>query len=167
MAQAWYRDDSLGDPQSEHHLNPPQYISIDDLYSRTGVEYWKIDMDNLQTDENFKNIRKIRGYDFEDHMEVSRETIPDYDEATKMFYTEHEHEEDNVRLFTDGTGYFDVRDKNDRWIRIKVGRGVLLVLPGWTYHRFTPGANNYTKVMRLYSSSHVWKTIERREDSKP
>ncbi|GFX77119.1 1,2-dihydroxy-3-keto-5-methylthiopentene dioxygenase [Trichonephila clavipes] len=137
MPQAWYMDDSSENPRSEHHLNPPQFVQIEKLYDLSGVEYWHVDVDNIEKEEQFAELKKSRGYDYEDLCEVSREALPDYDEKIKAFSTEHLHTDEEIRLFLAGSGYFDIRDKYDKWIRIKVSKGDLLVLPAGIYHRFT------------------------------
>ena len=46
-----------------------------------------------------------------------------------------------------GSGYFDVRDRNEKWIRVWVKKGGMIVLPAGIYHRFTPDSDNYIKVL--------------------
>lgn len=65
-----------------------------------------------------------------------------YDDNIKMFYKEHMHEDEEIRWILEGGGYFDVRDEEDKWVRIEVGSGDLVVLPAGCYHRFMVDEDN-------------------------
>ncbi|CAN7946404.1 unnamed protein product, partial [Ixodes pacificus] len=59
-----------------------------------------------------------------------------YDGIVKYMATEHRHDEAEVRYMERGSLYFDARDRQDRWVRSRVGPGDHLVLAPNTYHRF-------------------------------
>ncbi|XP_001381344.1 acireductone dioxygenase [Monodelphis domestica] len=163
MVEAWYMDDSEEDQRRPHRLEPERPVSLAHL-QQLGVFYWKLDADKYEDDPELEKIRKERKYCWMDIITICKDKLPNYEEKIKMFYEEHLHLDDEIRYILDGSGYFDVRDKEDKWIRIFMEKGDMITLPAGIYHRFTLDETNYVKAMRLFVGEPVWTAYNRPAD---
>ncbi|XP_046384389.1 1,2-dihydroxy-3-keto-5-methylthiopentene dioxygenase isoform X1 [Ischnura elegans] len=154
MVSAWLMDNDSGDQRLEHHRSPPVFVSLDDLSKTAGVEYFKVNLESLDTE--LEDIKRKRGYSYEDEINISRDHLPNYEEKLKIFFQEHLHTDEEIRLVLEGSGYFDVRDHEENWVRILVTPGDLLILPAGIYHRFTLDTNNFIRAKRYFVGEPVW-----------
>lgn len=164
MVRAWYMDNDKSDQRLEHHRNPPEFLSLEQLFALSGVEHFQINAKSHTTDELLQNLKIERGYSYEDEIKCSKECLPNYEEKIKSFFEEHLHTDEEIRLVLDGSGYFDVRDKNDEWIRIEVVPGDLIVIPSGIYHRFTLDVNNFIYAKRFFVGEPIWLPYNRPAD---
>ncbi|KAF9578477.1 1,2-dihydroxy-3-keto-5-methylthiopentene dioxygenase [Lunasporangiospora selenospora] len=163
--RAYLYDNLNTDCRLPHELEPSVPVSASEL-AASGVLYWKLDDNDFES--QIDRICLERNYKNRDQISVSKEGLGDlFDDKIKTFFAEHLHEDEEIRAILDGTGYFDIRDNQDRWVRIKVEAGDLIVLPAGIYHRFTLDTNNYLKAMRLFKEDPVWTPLNRPCDSNP
>lgn len=54
-----------------------------------------------------------------------------------------------------------MRDVNDKWVRILVQAGDLVVLAAGVYHRFTLTLSDYIHVIRVFKDDPQWTPINR------
>lgn len=167
VVQAWYMDDATEEDQRlPHHRQPDDPVPLAKLLD-LGIVAMRLDADNHDNDENLTMIRDQRGYLHMDIVTLTPEKMANYEAMIKRFFEEHLHADEEVRYCLEGSGYFDVRDEEDRWIRVSVRKGGLIVVPAGIYHRFTLDTNNYIKAMRLFSGGPDWTAYNRPHDHLP
>ncbi|KAM3326603.1 hypothetical protein P3S67_001729 [Capsicum chacoense] len=81
-----------------------------------------------------------------DLLDLCPEKVKNYEQKLKNFYTEHIHADEKICYCLEGSGYFDVRDKGDCWIRIWMKTSDMIVLPVGIYHMCALDTRNYVKI---------------------
>ena len=123
--------------------------------------------DQLPTDPagyqpTMDTLKDERGYIHQDQVELRPET-PNLDAICAKFDDEHLHEEDEVRFVLEGEGIFDIRSRDDRWMRVKVEEGDLIVVPAKRYHRFELTETKTIRCVRLFQDQSGWVPVYRQE----
>lgn len=162
MVSFFYHDnkDTPDNFTDEHDLGVP--VTQEKL-DQLGVIYRYVD-----TIEDLEAVAKERDYKNRDQIQLNLDSFGGdeaaYNRKMAQFYKEHYHEDEEIRYIVDGEGYFDVRDTADRWVRAKLEKNDLLILPAGIYHRFTllSRKKNVT-AMRLFKDEPKWEAINRDE----
>jgi 1,2-dihydroxy-3-keto-5-methylthiopentene dioxygenase len=150
--KAYWFDNQPGDQREPHNSGR----DVDPAYlSSLGILHYELpddlaSVDKIASDRNYKN---------RDEIEISPTTLPGYEEKVKNFFHEHLHEDEEIRYILDGGGYFDVRSKDDDWVRIRLERGDLMIMPAGIYHRFTTDEQNVCESLRFDAIVGVWLTM--------
>ncbi|XP_005104552.1 1,2-dihydroxy-3-keto-5-methylthiopentene dioxygenase [Aplysia californica] len=165
MVQAWYMEiTNETDFRQPNKTNPPRHVTLEELYEKTGMECISIDANSWQTNQEYANLKVERGVTSEDVVELSRVKLDNFEERMKRFFVEHIHTDPEIRYVEAGSGYFDVRDRDEKWIRIWIQQNDLIILPAGIYHRFTLDTiNDHIKLQRLFLGNPAWEAINRPE----
>ena len=124
-----------GDQREPHDSGrevPSEYLS------KLGILHF-----NYPNVEDVNALAAQRDYKNRDEITISPATMGAvYEEKVKSFFNEHLHEDEEIRYILDGGGFFDVRSDGDDWIRIKLEKNDLMIMPAGIYHRFTTDTQN-------------------------
>jgi 1,2-dihydroxy-3-keto-5-methylthiopentene dioxygenase len=141
-------------------LDEPSSAIAPEVLARRGVLSWSVPDDAAARDALIDSIKRDHGYVDQDFIELAPST-PNLEAICAKFDREHLHTEDEVRYVVAGEGIFDVRDENDRWIRIEVAEGDLIVIPARTHHRFFLTDRKQIRCMRLFANHDGWSPLYR------
>lgn len=150
------------------------------LLRRLGTQFWKLPPDEFEypvkcvpwdpkesPDPKLAAIRDQRGFNYADILTIHPDHLPGYEDKVKSFFEEHIHDAEEIRYIIKGSGYFDVRDLEDKWVRIHIKKGDLMTLPEGIYHRFTCDETDYIHAMRLFIGQPVWTPFNRPQEEHP
>ena len=141
-------------------LDSGQPITPDELNSEA-VPYAAISPDEATYPAALADWKRSRGYQAEDEVHLSPDT-PGLDKLLAQFSDEHYHTDDEVRYIVAGTGVFDIRSRDDHWMRIEVTAGDFIIVPAHTYHRFTLTEERRIHAVRLFKENPAWEPIYRK-----
>ncbi|GAM82058.1 hypothetical protein ANO11243_000370 [Dothideomycetidae sp. 11243] len=155
--KAYWFDNKSGDQRQPHDSGR----EVDQSYlQQLGIHFFPI-----SGISEVDRIAKERQYSNRDEITISPTTLPDYENKVRAFFNEHLHEDEEIRYIMDGSGYFDVRSKDDDWVRIALQKDEMIIMPAGIYHRFTTDEKNYTKAMRLFKDEPKWTPLNRGEET--
>lgn len=160
MVSFFYHDglDTEQNFTEEHNSGIPV---PEETLSKLGVIYRYIDnsaaLEALAEKRNYKNRDVVNL-----NLDSFGGDIEAYNAKMRQFYKEHYHEDEEIRYIREGEGYFDVRDGQEKWIRAKLEKNDLLILPAGIYHRFTLLGNlKSVTAVRLFKDEPKWEAINR------
>ena len=117
-----------------------------------GIFYTKVPVKSYR--EYLDKIKSERGYITEDVVELS-EQQSDYGTINDKFSREHSHSDDEVRYVLEGDGIFDIRSKDDLWIRLFVEPSDFITIPKGRNHCFQLRRGRI-KAVRLFADAAGW-----------
>jgi 1,2-dihydroxy-3-keto-5-methylthiopentene dioxygenase len=129
-------------------LSTPELLANDVYYERLAArpESYQAPLDTLKDE---------RGYIQQDEVALSPET-PNIDAICAKFVDEHLHDDDEVRFVLEGEGIFDIRSRDDRYMRVVVEPGDLIVVPANRHHRFMLTESKAIRCVRLFKDASGW-----------
>ena len=139
--------------------NPAHKLSQDDL-AREGILYWLLPTTEPEYLAPLEEIRAARGYVSMDQVHLG-DTTPDLDALLTKFFAEHLHTDEEIRFVVQGAGVFDLRDRQDRWMRVQVTPGDLIIVPANKYHRFALDSQKTITCKRLFQDNAGWTPVPR------
>ena len=135
-----------------HWLDTSEALSVEALRAE-GLLYDRLSVVDFQAP--LEILKRERGYIKQDEIEL-RPTTAGLDAICAKFVDEHLHDEDEVRFILDGECVFDVRSRNDRYMRVVVETGDLIVVPAKRYHRFELTESRTIRAARLFKDPSGW-----------
>ncbi|XP_055333815.1 acireductone dioxygenase-like [Paramacrobiotus metropolitanus] len=150
----WYLRDTIVNRYEENKTEPPEYLTDEQIYLETEAIISWVDLGNSDDKTEIeKRIRAVRNMPVSVEVECDIDKEKDekaLDEKADKFFAHHFHPGEVMRVVTEGSGYFDVKDLNNRWIRRPLSKGDIYIISSGCYHRVCLDTKKKMKAVMLH-----------------
>jgi hypothetical protein len=102
--RAWYYNPTDDPPSHPHQYTPNREVSVEHLIELGVLTWTQIETEDYHTNEFLNNIKVDRSYNYGEVLTVAPDRLNNFEALTKKFFTEHLHEEEEIRFILDGIG---------------------------------------------------------------
>ena len=138
-----------GDIRLPHHVFPPKFLPQNELTELAGVHLYKVDLDDtMAMKKRLTRVREQWDVCGADVVTLDK-NLGDIDTKLSEMSEAAENDDDYVCLILEGEMYYDVEFDDDKWVRVHLQRGDLIVVPKGSYFRCTVTPSNFVKIQRF------------------
>ncbi|KAK3785647.1 hypothetical protein RRG08_023902 [Elysia crispata] len=152
MVVAWLLKDPVENLNLPNTTEPTKYVCPSDLQNCLGVEIKKFNVQNMECNPEYVCMKRTKDYK-EEETSMVKGSAEESDKKIDEESREHLDVDDEVWMVLEGSGYLDIRDRCDKWIRIEIKPGDMITIPGGMYHRLVLDEKNMIKTKRLFPGS--------------
>ena len=120
-----------------------------------GVTYLQLPTEESTYKPPLEKIMKENGYVTMDQVKMWAD-MPNFQALCDKFVGEHLHTDDEVRFVLDGSGVFEIRSNDDRWMKILVEQKDYISVPANRFHRFYLTDEKKIHCVRLFKDQTGW-----------
>jgi len=136
-------------------------ISAQELNAQ-GVTYEQFETDETKYKGPLEALMKERGYVTMDQVKMWK-AMPNFDALCQKFVGEHLHTDDEVRFVLAGSGVFEIRSLDDRWMKVTVDPSDFILVPANRFHRFYLTEEKNIHCVRLFKDQSGWTPLYRKD----
>jgi len=142
-------------------LETGKEINAEELNSQ-GVTYRQLPTEETAYKPPLEKIMADNGYVTMDQVKMWPE-MPNFDALCQKFVGEHLHTDDEVRFVLSGSGVFEIRSLEDRWMKVTVEPRDFISVPANRYHRFYLTEEKKIQCVRLFKDPSGWTPLYRKD----
>jgi 1,2-dihydroxy-3-keto-5-methylthiopentene dioxygenase len=127
-----------------------------------GILYFQLPTDPSSYQGHLDKVMKERDYVAQDEVNMAP-SLPNFEEMCNKFSIEHYHPGDEVRFLLSGSGVWEIRSLDDKWMKVEVEKADFITVPSNRYHRFYLTDEKKIQCIRLFKDNNGWVQVYRKD----